>query len=302
MSAARNILLLGKNGQVGGALAHALVPLGPVISLDRKGLDLAGDDEVIGAVIRDFSPDVIMNAAAYTAVDKAESEPDLAMRINGAAPGILAEEARKQGALLVHYSTDYVFSGGKSGPYLEDDEPGPINVYGKTKLAGERAIARAGGNHLILRTSWVYGAWGGNFLLTMLRLMKERETLSIVDDQIGAPTWARTIADTTAAVLPKVLTARERGDAVSGVYHLAAKGETSWHGFALQIAELYRTLHPEDALRIQEIAPIPSADYPTPAARPKNSRLDVTKLEQRFGVAMPDWREALKRCLEEMKL
>ena len=289
------VLLIGRSGQVGWELQRALAPLGELVALDRAGMDL-GDPDSIHRAIVDARPAVIVNAAAYTAVDKAESEPELAMRINGIAPGIIADEAARLGALMVHYSTDYVFDGRKPSPYREDDPPAPLNAYGRTKLAGEEAVRAAGGPHLIFRTSWVYAARGHNFLLTMLRLARERPELKIVDDQVGAPTWARTIAELTAHVLkaggagPGV---RER----SGVYHLAASGAVSWHGFAQAIFEQAKARRGD--FNAPALTPITTAQYPLPARRPANSRLDCSKFAAAFGVAPPAWEAGLARCMHE---
>lgn len=291
------ILLTGKNGQVGWELQRTLAPLGEVVAFDRQGMDLASPDSIRSA-IREAKPDLIVNPAAYTAVDKAESEPELAMAINGVAPGIMAEEAKRLGATIVHYSTDYVFDGTKASPYSEEDAPNPINVYGKTKLAGEQAIQAAGVPHLIFRTSWVYGARGKNFLLTILRLAKERDELKIVDDQVGAPTWSRMIAEATGQVLAQCfspLATRHLPLAeLTGIYHLTAAGQTSWHGFAQAALEYPSpiTRHPSPRL-----IPIPTAEYPLPAPRPPNSVLSNEKLRQRFGLALPGWEASLKLCL-----
>jgi dTDP-4-dehydrorhamnose reductase len=287
----RTILLTGVNGQVGFELARTLQGLGRVVAVDRTGLDLADLDQV-RRVVREVKPSLIVNPAAYTAVDKAETDVDTAMRINAEAPGVLAEEAKRLGAALVHYSTDYVFDGTKEGAYVEDDAVNPQNVYGKSKLAGEQAVAASGCDHLIFRTSWVYGTRGKNFLLTMLRLGAERDELSVVADQIGAPTWAVTIAALTANVLAQSVHADagwwERN---SGVYHLTSSGATSWAGFAEAIfAEARLEKRPR-------VNPIPSTAYPTPAQRPANSRLDVSRLQKAFGLTTPDWREALALCL-----
>jgi dTDP-4-dehydrorhamnose reductase len=287
-----NILLTGVNGQVGWELRRTLAPLGRVVAVDRDELDLA-DPDALRARVRALSPGLIVNPAAYTAVDRAETEAAQARAINAVAPGILAEEAKRCGAILVHYSTDYVFDGSKNGPYLEDDVPKPLNVYGSTKLEGEQTIRASGARHLILRTSWVYGRRGHNFLLTMQRLMRERAELKIVDDQIGAPTWSRQIAEATALILAQCLSPARGADRPEpwGTYHLTCGGATSWYGFAQAIAELggYST----------RLTPIPTADYPTPARRPANSRLDNGKLERTFGVRLPDWREVLALCMEE---
>ncbi|MBE7422990.1 MAG: dTDP-4-dehydrorhamnose reductase [Zoogloeaceae bacterium] len=288
-----NILLTGKNGQVGWELARALLPLGNVAAFDHAGLDLA----VAAAVRRkldEVRPDAIVNAAAYTAVDRAESEPELASAINAAAPALLAQEAARRGALLIHYSTDYVFDGAKAAPYVETDPTAPLGAYGRSKLAGEEGIRAAGCEHLIFRTSWVYGARGANFLRTILRLAAEREELRVVNDQIGAPTWARLIAEATAHALKQAM--RERRDRAfrSGTYHLAAAGETSWHGFASAIVA------GRSGLRVKAVTPIATADYPLPAPRPANSRLDTAAFRARFDLVLPDWRDCLPLCLEEI--
>lgn len=288
----KTILVLGRNGQVGFELQRTLAPLGKVVALDSWQLDLNKSD-VIRRVVGEAAPAIIVNAAAYTAVDKAESEPDIAMRVNGEAPGVLAEEAKKLGALLVHYSTDYVFDGGKSGAYVETDDATPTSTYGRSKLAGEQAIQAACRRHLIFRTSWVYGARGANFLLTMRRLMRERPELKIVADQIGAPTWSRMLAEATALILAQQVSPARGADRPEpwGVYHMTNGGETSWHGFAEAIQAL------DGGESKAMLLPIPSSDYPTPAKRPLNSRLDNDKLERVFGVRLPDWRVALELCM-----
>lgn len=282
------ILLTGAQGQVGYELERSLQALGQVTAVDRARMDLS-DLGQVRAVIRSVKPGLIVNAAAYTAVDKAESEPGLARRINAEAPEVMAIEARKLGAAMVHYSTDYVFDGSKAGAWLETDTPNPINAYGQSKLEGEQAVAAAGIDHLILRTSWVYGMRGKNFLLTMLRLAKEREQLRVVCDQHGAPTWSRTVADTTAVLLAR---AQEGGEdwwkQHTGLYHLGSGGQTTWCGFAEAIMAL-------QAMPCK-VVPITSADYPLPAHRPANSVLDCTRL--RAMCAMPDWRDALALCLQ----
>ena len=263
------------------------------MSLDRLALDLANPDAIRKAV-RDSRPALIVNAAAYTAVDRAESEPELAMAINGIAPGVLAEEAQRLNALLLHYSTDYVFDGTKTQPYIESDTPNPLNVYGKTKLAGEQAIQAVGAAHYILRTSWVYAAEGANFLNTMLRLAHERPELRIVDDQTGAPTWAHAIADMTA----QMLLVRSRGDSAprSGLYHLTATGAVTWFGFAKAILA-----HAEDMLDIPapRLHPIATADYPLPARRPVNSILDTALVSKAFGIQPASWQDMLAQCMQE---
>lgn len=286
------ILVTGKAGQVGTELAGALAPLGEVVALDRIELDLT-DAQAIRATVREVKPHVIVNAAAHTAVDRAEAEPELALAVNGIAPGILAEEARACGAWLVHYSTDYVFDGGKVGPYTEDDLPNPLGVYGKTKLAGERAIQATGGSHLILRTSWVYGARGRNFYLTIRRLAAERDELKIVSDQVGAPTWCRDIARATASMLERIRkTPSQEANALSGTYNLTAEGSCSWHGFASAIVE-----EATPAGRKPRVVSIPTSEYPTPAARPLNSVLTHEKLKQTFGITLPNWRDSLRACV-----
>lgn len=282
------ILLTGINGQVGHELLRSLQPLGEVIALDRAGLDL-GDPDRIRTVVRETRPAIIVNPAAYTAVDKAESEPDLAMAINGSAPGILAEEAQRLDALLVHYSTDYVFDGAKPAPYVEDDPTGPLGIYGSSKLAGEAAIRASACRHLIFRTSWVYGRHGRNFLNTMLRLAGERDELRVVADQHGAPTWSRMIAEATALAL-----ARHAGQ--QGIYHLAADGATTWHGFATMIVA---TAHAQGLIdKSPPVRRITSADFPAPARRPANSRLDCTRLAEDFNLQLPDWAGQLQLCLD----
>ncbi len=287
------ILLTGGNGQVGWELRRTLACLGEVVAVDSKEMNLT-DVDAIRRVVREVAPRIIVNPAAHTAVDKAESEADLAYAINATAPGVLAEEAEKLGALLVHYSTDYVFDGSGNTPWQEDDASGPLNVYGASKLAGEQAIQAACRRHLIFRTSWVYGARGANFLLSMRRLMRERPELKIVADQIGAPTWSRMLAEATALILAQQLSPTRGADRPEpwGVYHMTNAGETSWHGFA----EAIQTL--DGAESKARLLPIPSSDYPTPAKRPLNSRLNNDKLARVFGVRLPDWREALALCMD----
>jgi dTDP-4-dehydrorhamnose reductase len=275
------ILLTGRNGQVGWELQKTLAPLGELTALGRAELDLR-DAARIGEAVRAANPDVIVNAAAYTAVDKAESEGDLAFAVNAVAPGILAEEARRSGTLLVHYSTDYVFDGSKPTPYVEDDAPNPLNVYGASKLAGERAIAASGCRHLILRTSWVYGPRGSNFLLTILRVARERPELRVVDDQIGAPTSSRAIARATAQVLRP---------GAHGTYHISAAGQVSWCGFARAILARVGVATP--------VVPIRSEDYPTAAKRPRNSLLENSRLRADFGVALAPWEAGLEEVMAE---
>ena len=290
------ILLTGANGQVGWELRRTLSSLGEVIALDSKTMNLA-DANAVRQKVREFAPNIIVNPAAYTAVDKAESEPDLAHAVNAVAPGVLAEEAGRLGSLLVHYSTDYVFNGSGATPWREDDACDPLNVYGATKLEGERAIQATGCRHLIFRTSWVYGARGSNFLLTMRRLMRERPELKIVADQIGAPTWCRDLAEVTAQVLSQIASpSRVTNQAEPwGIYHMTNSGETSWHGFAEAIQALDDF---DETCAPAHLLPIPSTDYPTPAKRPLNSRLNNDRLDRTFGIRLQDWRAALALCLE----
>ncbi|WP_248743850.1 MULTISPECIES: dTDP-4-dehydrorhamnose reductase [unclassified Pseudomonas] len=292
------ILLLGKNGQVGWELQRSLAPLGQLIALDRHPVDgLSGDLTDVDALretIRQIQPDIIVNAAAYTAVDKAESEKELADRVNGQAVQAMAEEAAALGAWLIHYSTDYVFSGEGCTPWCESDALSPVNHYGISKLAGERAIISTGCNHLIFRTSWVYGARGNNFAKTMLRLAKDRETLSVIADQVGAPTGADLIADVTALAVRQVLRSPELG----GVYHLAAAGEVSWHGYACHVIDFAKACG--EALTVKTIDPIDTAAYPTPARRPLNSRLNTQKLRDNFSLHLPDWQSGVTRMLREV--
>lgn len=280
------ILLTGASGQVGYELERSLQGLGEVVAVDRAHMDLS-DLAQVRDVIRTVKPQLIVNPAAYTAVDKAESEPALARTINAHAPEVMAQEAKALGAALVHYSTDYVFNGTKQGPWIETDAVGPLNIYGQTKLEGEQAIAASGVDHLVFRTSWVYGMRGKNFLLTMLKLGREREELKVVDDQHGAPTWSRTIADSTALALAQ---AKGEGwwDRHSGIYHLSARGQTTWCGFT-------RAIHARAGISCC-VLPIGTADYPVPARRPLNSVMDAGKFEQAFG-RLPAWDEALALCM-----
>ena len=295
------ILLFGKGGQVGWELQRSLAVLGEVLALDFDSVGLCGnfaDLAGLAATIRQVAPDVIVNAAAHTAVDKAESEPDLARTLNALAPGVLADEAQKLGAWLVHYSTDYVFDGSGNTPWRETDAPGPLSVYGQTKLEGEQAVARCT-RHLIFRTSWVFAARGGNFAKTMLRLAKEREQLSVIADQFGAPTGAELLADVTAHALRTVLSAPESSK-LAGLYHLVAGGETSWHGFACHVLERAQARGQTLKAGPANVLAIGTADYPTPAKRPFNSRLDTTRLRTAFGLHLPDWRIAVDRMLDEI--
>jgi dTDP-4-dehydrorhamnose reductase len=292
------ILLTGKTGQVGFQLERCLQGLGQVIALNSTQMNLADLDQV-RAVVREHQPNLIVNPAAYTAVDLAEREPELAMKINGEAPGVLAEEARKLGAALIHYSTDYVFDGSKQGAYVEDDATNPLNVYGISKLAGEQAIAAVGVPHLILRTSWVYGMYGKNFLRTVMRLAQERDELRIVADQFGAPTWARTVADTTAHIVARLQAgvsskdglAQEAWEQHAGIYHLTAQGHTTWYGFTKAI------LNHQSIAKKPTVTPIRSEEYPVPAKRPTNSVLSCERLINTF-CGLPQWDEALRLCQE----
>jgi dTDP-4-dehydrorhamnose reductase len=286
------ILIFGRVGQVGWELRHKLACLGQVASVDFPEIDFSKADTIREA-IRAAEPNVIVNAAAYTAVDKAEATPDPAWALNATGPAVIAEEAKRLGVLMVHYSTDYVYDGSKQGSWVETDAPGPLNVYGETKLAGDEAIAAAGGDYLILRTSWVYGARGANFLLTMLRLAKERPELRIVDDQTGSPTTSECIAQATADILAQVLSPRGDGMAGrSGVYHLTNSGATTWFGFAREFLSKQPVC--------PKLTPIPASEYPVPAKRPVNSVLCCEKLAEAFGVRMPSWELALELVLETL--
>jgi len=287
------ILLLGKNGQVGWELQRTLAPLGRVWALDYPEIDFA-EGAALRRLVLDEKPTIIVNAGAYTAVDKAESEPDRAMLINGLAPGILAEAAKQNRALLVHYSTDYVYDGSKGTPYVETDAPNPLSAYGRTKLAGDQAIQQIGCDHLIFRLCWVYGARGQNFMLTMMRLGRERETLRVVADQVGSPTWSRMIAETTALALKQTLSLAEARE-LSGVYHLRAGGEASWHEFASRIVELM----PPAERKCKAVEAITTADYPTPAKRPAYSVMSCEKLRRAFGVELPNWEPTLRLVLDK---
>ncbi|TAN71699.1 MAG: dTDP-4-dehydrorhamnose reductase [Gallionella sp.] len=293
------ILLLGKSGQVGWELQRSLAPLGELIALDHDSRELCGnltDLEGIAQTVRSVAPDVIVNAAAHTAVDKAESEPELARAINALAPGVLAREARRCNAWLIHYSTDYVFDGSGDQPWLETDATGPLSVYGTTKLEGDQLIRQSACQHLIFRTSWVYGAHGGNFAKTMLRLARERDSLSVIDDQIGAPTGADLLADVTAHA---IRTARQRPE-VSGLYHLVAGGETSWHGYASFVLDFARRAGVTLKVAHDATHPVPTSAFPTPARRPHNSRLDTTKLRNTFDLSTPVWQTGVARMLAEI--
>jgi dTDP-4-dehydrorhamnose reductase len=288
--------ITGANGQLGFELQRALAPLGDVVACGRDACDLSSPDS-IRAALRAAKPDVIFSAGAYTAVDKAESEPDLASAVNGEAPGILGEEAAKLGALVIHYSTDYVFDGTKPSAYREEDATNPLGVYGKTKLEGENTLAASGADHLIFRTSWVFGARGKNFIKTILRLAASRDELRIVADQFGAPTGAALLADTSTHIAARYL--RDGRENFSfGLYHLAAGGETSWHGFAQHIVAKAAAANSPLQATPDCILPIPAAEYPTPAARPANSHLDTSKFRTTFGLHLPDWTHGVDQVLD----
>ena len=293
------ILLFGKGGQVGWELQRSLTPLGEVVALDHDSADYCGnfsDHAGLLDTVRDVKPGIIVNAAAHTAVDKAESEPDLVRTLNATAPGLLAQEAQRIGAWFVHYSTDYVFDGSGERPWCETDTPAPLSVYGQTKFEGEQLIQAACQQHLIFRTSWVYAARGGNFARTMLRLAQERDRLTVIDDQFGAPTGAELLADVTAHALQQVL----RVPTDAGLYHLVASGETSWWGYANHVLTEAKRLQPTLHLKASEVLAVPSSAFATAAQRPHNSRLDTRKLQTTFGVRLPAWQEGVNRMLAEI--
>ena len=297
------ILLLGKNGQVGWELQRSLAPLGEVTALDRYSTDFCGDLGNLAGLretVQRLRPQVIVNAAAHTAVDKAESEPELARLINATAPGVLAQEAHQLGAWLVHYSTDYVFDGSGSQPWVETDTPAPLSVYGHTKLEGEQLIAQHCPKHLIFRTSWVYAARGGNFAKTMLRLARERERLTVIDDQWGAPTGAELIADVTAHAIRQVQQRPVGPHDEAGIYHLAASGHASWNSYAKHVLAQAAQAQPAIELVAKEVAPVPTSAFPTPARRPHNSRLNTAKLQTTFGLCLPPWQQGVDRMLAEI--
>ena len=294
-----NILLLGKNGQVGWELQRSLAVLGRVTALDFDSSEHCGDfsqPDKVAATVRALRPQVIVNAAAHTGVDKAESEPDFARTLNATAPGVLAQEAAQIGALLVHYSTDYVFDGSGSRPWTESDAPAPLSVYGRTKWEGEQLIQQSGAQHLILRTSWVYAARGGNFAKTMLRLAQERERLTVIDDQWGAPTGADLLADVTAHAIRHLQTQPQD----AGLYHVAAAGETNWNLYAKHVLAQAQQAPAAIKIKATEVAPVPTSDFPTPAVRPHNSRLDTSKLQTTFGLTLPHWQAGVERMLTEI--
>jgi dTDP-4-dehydrorhamnose reductase len=301
------LLVTGATGQIGWQLQRTLAPLGEVTACTRSELDLA-DPDAAAKFVRELAPDIVVNAAAYTAVDKAESEPDLVQTINATAPGRIAAELARTGGLLIHYSTDYVFDGAKASPYEEDDPTSPLNVYGQTKLAGEQQISRTGCAHIILRTTWVYDIRGKNFLRTVLRLAREKEELRMVSDQHGAPTWARAIAEATAQIVARCSQRRDSsGWGYNGIFHLTAAGETTWSGFAQQILDEYESLAswPADTgefgspLVAKRVVPITSDLYKTPARRPHNSVFSNARLKSTFGLLLPDWRLQLRLALQD---
>jgi len=294
------ILLTGADGQVGWELARTLAPLGEVVATDREQLDLT-QPETIRTFVRELRPSLIVNPAAYTAVDKAEQEPELAYAINATAPQVLAEEAGRLGGGIIHYSTDYVYDGSKEAPYVETDATCPLNVYGASKLAGDQAVAASGADYLVLRTSWVYGARGANFMRTILRLAQEREEMKIVADQIGAPTWSRMIAEVTAAIIAQSYGPRGAGlGGTKGIYHLTAAGQTSWHGFTEAILDLSRSLPQCAERKLQRVLPIPSSEYPLPARRTPYSILSNQKLMNAFGLQLPDWNRSLQQVVASL--
>lgn len=293
------LLVTGSSGQVGFELRRSLAPLGEVIALDRAACDLTQPD-ALRQLVREYRPDVIVNPAAYTAVDKAENDADTAFAVNGTAVGVLAEEARALGSLLVHYSTDYVFDGTKDGRYVETDATNPQSVYGKSKLAGEQAIAASGAAALVLRTCWVAGAHGGNFAKTILKLGRERESLRVIADQFGAPTSAALIADVTAQIIARSWLTSDRAVFPGGTYHLAAAGETTWHGYATELLGYAAARGVELKVDPKAVAAIPATEYPLPAPRPANSRLDTSKLRETFGIHLPDWRQGIHFLLDQI--
>ncbi len=292
------LLLLGRGGQVGWELQRSLAPLGELVALDFDSTEFAADfsrPETLAETVLKVRPDVIVNAAAHTAVDKAESEPDLARLLNATSPGVIAQAAQQIGALMVHYSTDYVFDGSGTEPWVETDATAPLNIYGATKLEGERLVAANCAQHLIFRTSWVYAARGGNFAKTMLRLAKERDRLTVIDDQFGAPTGAELLADVTAHAIRETLRSPEK----SGLYHLVAGGVTNWHGYARFVLEIARSAGVELKVGVDGVEPVPTSAFPTPASRPRNSRLATDRLRSTFGLVLPTWEQGVARMLSE---
>jgi dTDP-4-dehydrorhamnose reductase len=292
------LLLLGKGGQVGWELQRSLAPLGELVALDFDSIDFNADfsrPEQLAETVLKIRPDVIVNAAAHTAVDKAESEPEFARKLNATSPGVVAEAAQQIGALMVHYSTDYVFDGSGSKPWKEDDATGPLSIYGSTKLEGEQLVAQHCAKHLIFRTSWVYAARGGNFAKTMLRIAKERDKLTVIDDQFGAPTGAELLADITAHAIRATL----QDPSKAGLYHAVAGGVTTWHGYARFVIEQAKAASVELKAGPEAVEPVPTTAFPTPATRPHNSRLDTTKLQSTFGLVLPEWQSGVARMLRE---
>ncbi|WP_186100109.1 dTDP-4-dehydrorhamnose reductase [Burkholderia gladioli] len=294
------ILVTGANGQVGWELSRSLSVLGRVIALGREQADLTRPD-TLANLLDELKPDVVVNAAAYTAVDAAETDAEGANTVNAQAVGVLAESTKRIGGLFVHYSTDYVFDGSKASPYLESDQTCPVNVYGASKLDGERAIADVGGDWLTFRTTWVFAARGKNFLRTMLRLAAQRQELSVVADQFGAPTWARSIADGTAHAVVAALRERRAGSFESGIYHMTASGRTSWYGFAEAVFAAWRATPGAAPLAVEKVLPIPASAYPVPAKRPANSSLSNDALKSRFGIELPDWQAAVALCVRDLQ-
>ncbi|MFS2048304.1 dTDP-4-dehydrorhamnose reductase [Variovorax sp. Varisp41] len=293
------LLLLGKGGQVGWELQRSLAPLGELVALDFDSTDFHADfsrPERLADTVRQVRPDVIVNAAAHTAVDKAESEPEFARKLNATSPGVVAQAAQEIGALMVHYSTDYVFDGSGTAPWKETDATGPLSVYGRTKLEGEQLVARHCAKHLIFRTSWVYAARGGNFAKTMLRLARERDKLTVIDDQFGAPTGAELLADITAHAIRATL----QDPSKAGLYHAIAGGETTWYGYARYVLELAQQAGVELKAGPQQVEAVPTSAFPTPATRPHNSRLDTSKLQAAFGLVLPPWQNGVARMLREI--
>jgi dTDP-4-dehydrorhamnose reductase len=293
------LLLLGKGGQVGWELQRSLAPLGELVALDFDSTDFHADfsrPEQLADTVRQVRPDVIVNAAAHTAVDKAESEPEFARKLNATSPGVVAQAAQELGALMVHYSTDYVFDGSGTAPWKETDATGPLSVYGRTKLEGEQLVARHCAKHLIFRTSWVYAARGGNFAKTMLRLARERDKLTVIDDQFGAPTGAELLADITAHAIRATL----QDPSNAGLYHAIAGGETTWYGYARYVLELAQQAGVELKAGPQQVEAVPTSAFPTPATRPHNSRLDTSKLQAAFGLVLPPWQNGVARMLREI--
>lgn len=295
------ILLFGKNGQIGWELNRSLLPLGEIVALGRADADFS-NPENLRAVVRRIKPDVIVNAVAYTAVDKAEEEEELAIIINGEAPKVLAEEAKKLNAILVHYSTDYVFNGEKGTPYTEEDIPDPVNIYGVTKLVGEKTIQSSEADYLILRTSWVYSARGRNFLQSILKLAADENELHVVSDQLGTPNWARLLADASAHIIRQSHSEKLTSCFESGLFHLTSSGETSWHGFASKIVEYIRSYKFDGVYKVSHINPVATKDRLSLARRPVNTLMDGSKLKRRYNIYLPKWSDALGCCMKDISL